>query len=113
MSRSKIKTYVLLLCSISIALLIMKYIYNNLLQNTNWAILMILHISYILLYFYLKLALYHIEASYLNDFYIPKKAVENKLKILYGGFWEDGRVETTRNLFSYLDNNCTTIICLI
>ena len=113
MSRSKIKTYVLLLCSISIALLIMKYIYNNLLQNTNWAILMILCISYILLYFYLKLALYHIEASYLNDFYIPKKAVKNKLKILYGGFWEDGRVETTRNLFSYLDNNCTTIICLI
>lgn len=68
MSRSKMKTYALLLCIISIALLIIKYIYNNLLQNTNWAILMILHLNYILLYFYLKLTLYHIEANYLNDF---------------------------------------------
>lgn len=68
MSRSKMKTYAFLLCIISIALLIIKYIYNNLLQNTNWAILMILHLNYILLYFYLKLTLYHIEANYLNDF---------------------------------------------
>lgn len=74
---------------------------------------MILHISYLLLYFYLKLALYSIEANYLNDFYIPKKSVKNKLKVHYGGFWEDGRVKTTRDLFSYLDNNCTTRICLI